>query len=930
MLKTILPGLLASCMASAAIADTVSPALPSPAPVTTDQIIVKLKPAAQTRRLSTPRQTVEAVIDGVGLGIHSTYQRPMADGAHVIQLPAPMTLQEARDYATVLGADPAVEYAEPDALMFPVADVLPNDSAYANQWQHTAPLVSLGATNLPAAWGETTGSGNVVVAVVDTGVVNHRDLAPRLVGGSPALAGYDFIAQAAFGNDGDGRDGNPSDPGDWISSEDTVSSSFSGCSVRNSSWHGTHVAGTIGAVSNNAEGVAGVDWNARLLIARTMGKCGGYLSDISDAIRWSAGEVVNGVSNPTPAKVINLSLGGSGACGPTYQDAINAARSHGSVLVTAAGNSNADVANHRPANCQDVIAVTAVAQDGSKASFANSGSLVDIAAPGVSILSTLDGGTTSPLNDNKYAYYKGTSMAAPHVSGVLALMLAANDHLTDGSIPSADVPGLLETKLKVSARAFASGTSSDCTTATCGTGMLDAYQAVMAVKTLPTVSAGANQTVQPGAGVTLHGVGTDTSPAGAITHYRWEQTAGTPVPLSDRNLAAPVFVAPADAGTLAFRLTVTNNVGLSSSSYTNVTVAAATVNCSPVSLALGGNASDQWVRDCASTHRSDRYARYYTFTLREPATIVADLGSTQDAYLYLLEGSTVTGNVLAYNDDSNGTTHSRIERQLRAGTYTLEATTYYTKREGAFNISLGRKDTPAPTNPCPLNPLAVGQSVSGQWSNACTSTHRGSNYYAGYYTFTLTSPADVTIDLASAQDTFLYLLAGNGTQGGVLSFNDDSNGTSHSRITRSLPAGTYTLDATTYLAARSGVFTLNMSVQTQTAACDPVNLPMGETVSGSWNASCVSIHRGSTYYAGYYTFTLAAPAAVTIDLASQQDTYLYLLQGNGSSGAVLAFNDDSNGVSNSQITRNLAAGTYTLEATTYSAVRTGTFTIRLH
>ncbi|EIJ34184.1 S8 family peptidase [Thiothrix nivea] len=932
MLKKILAGVLCACLFSSAFATESTPVTMQPI-AATDQIIVKLKPLPQTRRLSSPRAVVEAAVDAVGLGIHASYGRAMTADTHVIQLPAPMTLQEASDYATVLSSDPAVEYAEPDVLMYPDTVITPNDSAFTNQWQHASPNVYAGADNLPAAWGETSGSANVVVAVVDSGVINHRDLAPRLVGGSAALAGYDFISRATVGNDGDGRDSNPIDPGDWVGLEDIATPSYSTCGVRNSSWHGTHVAGTIGAVSNNAQGVAGVDWNARLLIARAMGKCGGYLSDIAEAIRWSAGETINGVSNPNPAHIINLSLGGSGACGPTYQDAIDAAMARGAVLVTTAGNGGTDVSNHRPANCTNVITVTALERDGSRPSFANTGSRVDIAAPGVSILSTLDGGKTGPANDNAYAYYKGTSVAAPHVSGVLALMLAANSRLTDGSIPSAELPLLLKQKLKASARPFVRGTASDCTTSTCGTGALDAYRAVMAVKTPPTANAGANQAVQVGASVTLHGSGADNTPAGAITRYDWEQTAGMPVSLSNRNSANPVFVAPAGAGTLTFRLTVTNNVGLGSSSYTNVTVAATGgSSCDPVSLTPGGSAPGQWDTACASSHRgSDRYARYYTFTLNQPATVTVDLASTQDTFLYLLQGSGADGSVLTYNDDSNGSTNSRIVRALPAGTYTLEATTYYTQRTGSFTLSLTTTASNPVTQPCTINPLGLGQQASGQWAAGCASVHRSSNHYAGYYSFTLTAAAKVTIDLASQQDTFLYLLEGNDSQGALLAFNDDSNGTLNSRIVRTLPAGTYTLEATTYAAARTGTFTLGLSTVSETDSCVPASLTLGQNTVGCWNAACVSAHRGSTYYAGYYRFSLAAPATVTLDLNSlEQDTFLYLLEGSGSQGEVLAFNDDSNGTLNSQITRTLSAGTYTLEATTYAAGSTGAFTVRVH
>lgn len=933
MLKNIFTSLILSSLTCGAVAATATATPPAPAlsVSTTDQIIIKLKPSSTT----SPQQAVQVAVDAVGMGIHSTYKRTLANGALILQLPAPMTLPEARDYSTLLQADPNVEYAEPDQLMFVDSDVTPNDTAFSQQWHYAAPNLYPGSANLPAAWGETTGSANVVVAIVDTGVVNHRDLAPRLNGGTSTLAGYDFISRAVNGNDGDGRDSDPSDPGDWISSEDAASSNFTGCSLHNSSWHGTHVAGTIGAVSNNAIGVTGVDWNAHLLIARSVGKCGGYLSDIADAIRWSAGEPVNGIANPTPAHVINLSLGGNGACGATYQDAINAATARGAVVVAAAGNSNADVSDHRPANCENVIAVTALAQNGSKASFANSGARVDIGAPGVSVLSTLDGGKTSPLFDNAYATYQGSSMAAPHVSGVLALMLAANSHLTDGSIPAATRPSLLKQKLKAAARTFPIGTGSDCTTTTCGAGALDAYRAVMAVKTPPLANAGTNQTVLPGAGVTLMGVGTDNTPGGAISQYQWEQTAGTPVTLSDRTLANPTFVAPADAGTLAFRLTVTNNVGLSSSSYSNVTVAAppSTSGCTPTNLTLGRDTIGHWNSDCVSAHRSVNHrARYYTFTLDTAATVTANLTSNQqDAYLYLLQGNGKDGAILSQNDDNNGSTDSQITYALPAGTYTLEATTYYASRDGDFTINVAVQVPPSQSS-CTLNTLTAGQASSGQWQSTCASAHRGTNYYASYYTFTLNAPADVNLSLTSSQqDTYLFLLEGAGKQGNLLSFNDDSNGETNSRIVRKLPAGTYTLEATTYHPLRSGAFSINVAVSPEVPTCTPIPVTLGQSTSGQWTSSCVSVHRGNTYYAAYYTFTLTSPAEINMNLdSSQQDTYLYLLAGNDKQGTVITANDDSNGTSNSQITRSLAAGTYTLEATTYITGRTGAFTVRVH
>ena len=337
---------------------------------TTDRIIVKLKPSSSPQ---TAKASVEAAVQNAG--IRASYKKPSSNKAHIVQLAQPLSLPEAQAYAAQLSHDPSVAYAEPDQLMFPSDALTPSDSSYANQWHlNTANSNNPSASNLPAAWAETTGSNKIVVAVVDTGVLNHVDLAPRLIGGNAASSGYDFVSFANRGNDGNGRDNNPSDTGDWVSTYDVSTADFSNCNLRDSTWHGTHVAGIIGAASNNGRGVSGVDWRAKLLTARVLGKCGGYLSDIADAIRWSAGESIDGVANPNPAKVINLSLGGTGACGQTYQDAINSAVTRGATVVVAAGNAAADVSSQRPANCQNVITVAALNKVGGRASFSNYGS----------------------------------------------------------------------------------------------------------------------------------------------------------------------------------------------------------------------------------------------------------------------------------------------------------------------------------------------------------------------------------------------------------------------------------------------------------------------------------------------------------------------------------------------------------------------------
>ncbi|WP_407655769.1 S8 family peptidase [Azohydromonas lata] len=437
----------------------------------TDRLIVKYSsavdaaapPAAAQNRANAVLQT-----HGRKLG----YLRRTAGGAHVFKLDRAVSVAELRQIAQELrNGDADVEYAEPDLRMQP--QFTPNDASYGAQWDFFEATAGL---NLPTAWDKSTGDG-VVVGVIDTGVRPHADLAANL------LPGYDFIADATLvSNDGDGRDADPADPGDWT----TAGLCYSGSAASNSSWHGTHVAGTIAAQTNNGVGVAGVAFNAKVLPVRALGRCGGYTSDIADAMVWAAGGAVYGAPvNPNPVRVLNLSLGGTGACPTTYQNAINTVRARGTVVVVAAGNANTDAINTAPANCAGVVTVAAVSRAGGKASYSNYGSVVDLAAPGgdsgAGILSTLNSGTTVPGADS-YASYMGTSMATPHVAGVAALMLSRNPQLT---------PDDVETRLKASVRLF------PATCSGCGTGLLDANAAVDAAGTPVAVTVTTLTEVEP-------------------------------------------------------------------------------------------------------------------------------------------------------------------------------------------------------------------------------------------------------------------------------------------------------------------------------------------------------------------------------------------------------------------------------------------------
>ncbi|WP_229483405.1 S8 family peptidase [Massilia horti] len=428
----------------------------------TDRMIVKYKdsvPAgkgpAKAAAISAARQ---AIIDRAGqqFGMKMQVLHSIATGAHVFKLNQTMSLDQAKALAAeLMMRDPSVEYAEPDRIMTPL--FIPNDTRYGEQWHY---FEATGGLNLPPAWDKSTGTG-IKVAVIDTGYRPHADLSGQI------LPGYDFISDLAVANDGNGRDSDASDPGDGVNAGECGA----GSSASNSSWHGTHVAGTIAALTNNSTGVAGVAFNAKIVPVRVLGKCGGYTSDIADGIIWASGGTVSGVpANANKAQVINMSLGGSGACDTTTQNAINGARSRGTVVVVAAGNSNVNASNASPANCAGVITVAATNRSGSKASYSNYGSVVAVAAPGGDsgtgngILSTLNAGLKAPGADS-YASYMGTSMATPHVAGTVALMLAVNPSLTPDEVAS---------KLKSSARPFP-GTCSQC-----GAGIVDAAAAVAA------------------------------------------------------------------------------------------------------------------------------------------------------------------------------------------------------------------------------------------------------------------------------------------------------------------------------------------------------------------------------------------------------------------------------------------------------------------
>ncbi|MFF8935997.1 S8 family serine peptidase [Streptomyces paradoxus] len=460
--------LLTAAPASVAVAQE-----PAPRPAAVPAAQTEAAPGVQAERLivgyksgaseakSNKAAAADAASKAEKTGEEIDFQRRLGTGAALVELGSDPTRADVADVVAQYQADPQVAYVVPDRLNKPTA-VTPNDTEYGKQWDL---FESTAGMNVPAAWDTTTGSG-VTVAVIDTGYVAHSDLAANIVGG------YDFISDTAVSVDGNGRDSNPADPGDWYNANECGA----GIPASTSSWHGTHVAGTIAAATNNGKGVAGIAYGAKISPVRVLGKCGGYDSDIIDAITWASGGSVSGVpANTNVAKVINMSLGGGGACSSATQSAINGAVNRGTSVVVAAGNENTNASSSSPANCNNVITVAATNRAGSRASYSNYGTVVDISAPGGEtrtstangILSTLNSGSKTPSSEN-YAYYQGTSMATPHVAGLAALMKSANSALT---------PAQIESAIKANARALPGTCSGGC-----GAGLADAAKTVQAVK----------------------------------------------------------------------------------------------------------------------------------------------------------------------------------------------------------------------------------------------------------------------------------------------------------------------------------------------------------------------------------------------------------------------------------------------------------------
>jgi serine protease len=576
-----------------------------------NSVVKAIKPRMRAQSIkivqaNTSDADVAGLAQRTGLGLARS--RQMTPSMHVLYLQK--TLYGADVNATLkrLRSDPAVQFVDVDQRRY--AHSLPPDdplfvptAGASGQWFMQTPsaaIITLGgtttqdlsATDAVSAWAITTGSSGTVIADVDTGVrFDHPDLLRAGFDSSQAgfggrlLPGYDFVDQdynpntgVALGtyliaNDGDGWDPDPSDPGDWINSKDqqnTLLFPVATCAVQDSSWHGTRVVGVLGAITSNGIGIAGMTWNPYILPVRALGKCGGYDSDIIAGMQWAAGMPVSGVpDNPYPADIINLSLGGSGACPSAYQTAVDTLGTMGVLVVVSAGNESGPV--DAPGNCNGVLAVAGLRNVGTKVGYSSFGPEVGVAAPAGNCVTTsgpcfrpidttVNSGLTTPgangytdqINANL-----GTSFSAPIVSGIAALMRAVNANLT---------PAQLISRIKSSATAFPASTGTlpvcpavdsvsgecSCVPGQCGAGMVNALSAVTAaLNPIATISAGGSNTV-------FDAGGSAAACKQTIASYAWTASGGISI-TSGANASKVTVASTGSTGTLM--LTVADAVG---------------------------------------------------------------------------------------------------------------------------------------------------------------------------------------------------------------------------------------------------------------------------------------------------------------------------------------------------------------------------------
>lgn len=609
----------------------------------TGSIIVKLRAtstgaAAARAQIRTGQARITALAGRIGVTLQS--ERPITALMHVIQVQAaePLAQTLAR-----LRADPDVQYAELDQRRY--VHAVPDDPLYAGgQWYLLPPdpASTLAAVDAQTAWSTTTGSASLVIADIDTGVrYDHPDLLDVAAGGR-LLPGYCFISDPFVSNGGtclgsSVSEAEGSDPGDWVSESDLSEPECQNAQVAPSSWHGTRTAALLGAITDNALGMAGMTWQAEILPVRALGKCGGSDSDIVSAMLWAAGIPVSGAPvNPTPAKIINMSLGGAGPCTATYEDVISQLAARGVLVVASAGNGGGPV--DAPASCAGVAAVAGLRETGTKVSYSSLGPEVAVAAPAGNcdtavvtaatpcaypILSATNAGTTTPLpytdppassafTDQVDNPDLGTSFAAPLVSGIGALMASVNPHLNscqlierlkEGSVPFPQSAAGESTQPPACHAPTGPDDVQDfeciCTRdgQTCGAGMANAPGALTAALR-PIASIAAPGSYAPGQTITLQGNASVAAGGSTITSYAWSQVSGQEVAIQGGSSPSATVTVPS-CGVSTLRLTVTDSSGATDTADVILTPTAATVL--PPAAPTGSCASPVQLGICPAT-----------------------------------------------------------------------------------------------------------------------------------------------------------------------------------------------------------------------------------------------------------------------------------------------------------------------------------------
>ena len=576
----------------------------------TGRVIVKLHHAGASReraKLQTPQDRISALMMRTGLRLHAT--RSVTELLHGVRVESAVVGEPIAATVERLRADPEVEYAEAEQWRYPHAT--PNDPLFSQsqpplQWYMQNSATTPSAVDAVTAWDTTTGSTGLVIADLDTGVrFEHPDLQWAGSGGR-LLPGYTFISDTFIANDGDARDADASDPGDWVVQADLSKPECTGGSTSNSSWHGTRVSGILGAISNNGVGIAGMTWSAWLLPVRVLGKCGGGDLDIIAGMLWAAGLPVSGVpANPYPARIENMSLGATGGCPQVYVDAISQLAAKGVLVVVSAGNEGGPV--DAPANCAGAVGVAGLRHAGTKVGFSSLGPEIALSAPAGNcvnttagspclypITTTINEGSTTPgtsgYTDQLNTPNLGTSFSAPIVSGIAGLMLSVNGNLS---------PAQLIARLKQGSVAFPQ-TSTTTTTMchaptgptdlqtlecictndgqTCGAGMANAPGAlnaalrpIAAVKLPASVSAAMNVTLD------ASGSGAACNKTLSSSSYQWSSSDPTNHPVNPATGSSTTVIAPASGGAaFTVTLTVTDSAGKTDTATVTVNPTSAT------------------------------------------------------------------------------------------------------------------------------------------------------------------------------------------------------------------------------------------------------------------------------------------------------------------------------------------------------------------